>query len=191
MSFRFGRTYVQQLKVGRGLRPSRALSAGSCGAIGHSNRLGGDASPYLDCFEPGVRILSLREVPLGGTTKQSSWIATARFAHLAMTIISKTHFGVWCTADVEPDDTEVVPPFEHIRTRCFRGGPRPIASISIPKWRDDLRVVRFDVRTSLSSVSPLARCHAPASKRPTVAVVVMQETVRARVVRDAQVAAIP
>jgi len=33
----------------------------------------------------GLPILSLREVPLGGTTKQSSWIATARFAHLAMT----------------------------------------------------------------------------------------------------------
>jgi hypothetical protein len=29
--------------------------------------------------------LSLRGVPRRGTTKQSSWIATARFAHLAMT----------------------------------------------------------------------------------------------------------
>ena len=36
------------------------------------------------------QILSLRGVPLCGTTKQSSWIATARFAHLAMTIILKT-----------------------------------------------------------------------------------------------------
>ena len=33
----------------------------------------------------GLPILSLREVPLGGTTKQSSWIATARFALLLMT----------------------------------------------------------------------------------------------------------
>jgi len=40
-----------------------------------------------------VRVLSLREVPLGGTTKQSSWIATAHFAHLAMTNISETHFN--------------------------------------------------------------------------------------------------
>ncbi|MEO6873972.1 MAG: hypothetical protein ABI222_04035, partial [Opitutaceae bacterium] len=29
--------------------------------------------------------LSLRGASLGGTTKQSSWLATARFAHLAMT----------------------------------------------------------------------------------------------------------
>jgi hypothetical protein len=35
----------------------------------------------------------LREVPLCGTKKQSSWIAAARFAHLAMTIILKTRPG--------------------------------------------------------------------------------------------------
>jgi hypothetical protein len=35
-------------------------------------------------------LLSLRGVPLCGTTKQSSWIATARFAHLAMTVLSQT-----------------------------------------------------------------------------------------------------
>jgi hypothetical protein len=29
--------------------------------------------------------LSLRDVPCNGTVKHSSWIATARFAHLAMT----------------------------------------------------------------------------------------------------------
>ena len=33
----------------------------------------------------GFAMMSLREVPQRGTTKQSSWIATARFAHLAMT----------------------------------------------------------------------------------------------------------
>jgi hypothetical protein len=38
-------------------------------------------------MQPGIhRDLSLREAPPGGATKQSSWIATARFAHLAMTI---------------------------------------------------------------------------------------------------------
>ena len=37
-----------------------------------------------------LRILSLREAPLGGVTKQSSWIATARFALLAMTILRHT-----------------------------------------------------------------------------------------------------
>jgi molybdate transport system substrate-binding protein len=38
------------------------------------------------CFQS----LSLREVPLRGTTKQFSWIAAARFTHLAMTFILKT-----------------------------------------------------------------------------------------------------
>src|SRR5215471_14023952 len=31
--------------------------------------------------------MSLRGVPRSGATKQSSWIATARLAHLAMTVI--------------------------------------------------------------------------------------------------------
>jgi hypothetical protein len=38
-------------------------------------------------------MLSLRGVPVCGTTKQSSWIATARFAHLAMTIVSQTRLS--------------------------------------------------------------------------------------------------
>jgi hypothetical protein len=38
------------------------------------------------CFQS----LSLREAALCAATKQSSWIAAARFAHLAMTVILKT-----------------------------------------------------------------------------------------------------
>jgi hypothetical protein len=55
-----------------------------------------------DTFDPeaGRGILSLREVPLGGTTKPfdcaqgvsllNGWIATARFAPLAMTVVFRT-----------------------------------------------------------------------------------------------------
>jgi uncharacterized protein (DUF305 family) len=44
----------------------------------------------------------LREVPLCGTTKQSSWIAAACFAHLAMTIILKTRARLQPTNERQP-----------------------------------------------------------------------------------------
>jgi hypothetical protein len=42
------------------------------------------------CTRGYFQSLSLREAALCAATKQSSWIAAARFAHLAMTVILKT-----------------------------------------------------------------------------------------------------